>query len=76
MSDEASEYLEHVTTDGERWDQLADRYYGDPYGYERLVVANRHVPPTPVLVGGLVLRVPVVVDADTIAADQLPPWKR
>ena len=37
-------YLTHITTEGERWDQLATRYYGDPLQYERIVAANPHVP--------------------------------
>ena len=26
-------YLEHITTDGERWDNLAWHYYGDALAY-------------------------------------------
>lgn len=38
-------YLEHVTTDGERWDNLAWRYYGDALAYERIIaeIGRAHV---------------------------------
>lgn len=69
-------YLEHVTTEGERWDQLATRYYGDPHRYEPIISANPHVPIAPVLPSGFVLRVPVLTDPVQVAAADLPPWKR
>lgn len=69
-------YLEHVTSDGERWDQIAHRYYGDARRYEPIVTANPQVPIVPVLPGGLVLRIPLLEEGDTVAAADLPPWKR
>lgn len=69
-----TEYVEHVTSDGERWDQIAHRYYGDVYGYERILAANPHVPIRPVLPGGIRLLIPVL-EAQPDAAE-LPPWKR
>ncbi len=65
-------YLTHITTQGERWDQLASRYYGDPFGYERIIAANPHVPIVPVLPGGLALSIPVIAQDDV--AQDLPPW--
>lgn len=69
------EYVEHVTVDGDRWDLLAWRYYGDPHGYERIITANPEVAITAALPGGLSLRIPVISDAPAASAD-LPPWKR
>lgn len=71
-----TDYLEHVTTEGERWDALAERYYGDPFRYEPIVAANPAVPITPVLPSGLLLRIPLVEPNEAVAADDLPPWKR
>lgn len=68
-------YLDHITKDGERWDQLAWRYYGDPHGYERIVAANPDVPIAPVLAGGTCLRIPVI-DKSVPTMEGLPPWKR
>ncbi|EBD2385694.1 hypothetical protein CK656_20315 [Salmonella enterica] len=65
-------YIEHITTDGERWDQIAYRYYGDPLGYARIIVANPHIAVTPVLAAGQRLAVPVIDAVQT--TQELPPW--
>lgn len=72
-------YIEHVTAEGERWDQLAHRYYGDPLQYQRLVEANPHVAVSPLLPSGLTIRVPLLSpEAAAAYTDEshLPPWKR
>lgn len=72
------EYIEHVTVEGERWDQIADRYYGAPLGYEAIVRANPAVAITTLLPSGLVLRIPLLRDEDVelLLEEDLPPWKR
>lgn len=67
--------LRHITTDGERWDQLADRYYGDAFAYERIVTANPDIPMLLVLPGGLELAIPVIEESSAISVLELPPWK-
>lgn len=69
------EYFEHITTEGERWDQIAYKYYGDPLKYEPIVAANP-VSIIPILPAGLKIKVPVLDVEDTIRAEELPPWKR
>lgn len=69
------EYVQYVTQDGDRWDLIASRMYGDPWAFEAIIVANPHVPIRPVLPGGLTLHVPVREPA-TATDDTLPPWKR
>ncbi|MDG9783714.1 tail protein X [Metapseudomonas otitidis] len=70
----ADTYIPHTTTEGERWDQLAYRYYGSAYRYDPIVRANPHVPLTLALPAGLELRIPLL---DVTAAKQdLPPWMR
>lgn len=66
-------YLEHETVEGERWDQLALRYYGDATAYEGIIAENPHVPISPALAGGLRLRIPVRAQA-VVAESKLPPW--
>lgn len=68
------QYLQHITTEGERWDQLAWHYYGDPMAYERLIQANRHVAVTSILPAGILLAIPVIDDTQT--TEDLPPWLR
>lgn len=70
-----AEYLEYVTREGDRWDLIAHRMYGDAYDYERIIVANPDVPIVPVLPAGLTILVPLR-PAEEIAAESLPPWKR
>ncbi|HBC0336796.1 TPA: tail protein X [Salmonella enterica subsp. enterica serovar Napoli] len=65
-------YIEHITTDGERWDQIAYRYYGDPFGYARIIMANPHIAVTPVLDAGQRLAIPVIDTEQT--SQELPPW--
>ncbi|MCM2494539.1 tail protein X [Burkholderia glumae] len=68
-------YLTHITTEGERWDQIAYRYYGDPFVYERIIAANPSVPITPRLPSGIALSIPVVT-VDDVPDEELPPWLR
>ena len=70
------EYLDHITKDGERWDAISYRYYGDPHRYEEIIKANPGVKIHRILPGGLSLRIPLIDGARRIAADDLPPWKR
>ncbi|RAS18943.1 tail protein X [Microvirgula sp. AG722] len=67
-------FLTHISAEGERWDQLAHRYYGDPLQYERIVAANPHVPLTVTLPSGLTLSIPVIEQVDL--SEELPPWLR
>lgn len=67
-------YLTHITVDGERWDQLATKYYGDPFAYEQIIAVNPHVPITVTLPGGLTLSIPIIAKADV--TEDLPPWLR
>lgn len=72
-------YREHVSSEGERWDQLALRFYGDPFRIEPILSANPEVAITPLLPSGLVLRIPLLdaaVESDLLDAADLPPWKR
>lgn len=68
-------YLTHRTLPGERWDQIAYRYYGDPFGYERIIAANPSAPIAPVLPAGTVLLIPVIEPASQSPVG-MPPWKQ
>ncbi|HHR0444911.1 TPA: tail protein X [Pseudomonas aeruginosa] len=70
-----AEYITHTTREGERWDQLAARYYGNPYRYQPITRANPQVPLTGALQAGLALRIPVLDEQATVTED-LPPWMR
>ena len=66
--------LVHVTSEGDRWDTLAWRYYGDVSEMERIIAANPHVPIRPVLPGGVRIFIPAVKAADLEHNVNLPPW--
>ena len=70
----ADNYLTHITTEGERWDQLSYRYYGSSVRYEPIARANPHVPTTGAIPAGLTLLIPVL-EVEPVAGD-LPPWMR
>ncbi|QZP26228.1 tail protein X [Pseudomonas mosselii] len=67
-------FIPHVTTEGERWDQLAWRYYGNAHRYLPIVQANPHVPLHGALPSGLTLAIPVLEPQP--ATEDLPPWMR
>ncbi|ATV43115.1 tail protein X [Pectobacterium brasiliense] len=69
-------HLEHITTQGERWDTLSYLYYGDPLGYPRIIAANPHVPIVPLLPSGVVVLIPIIEQAETSKAEDTPPWLR
>lgn len=73
--------IEHVTREGERWDSLGWKYYGDPYDYGRIIEANPSLDISAGLPSGVVVLIPILPLATAQAAEQLtsadlPPWKR
>ncbi|MDA8449843.1 tail protein X [Acidovorax sp. GBBC 3332] len=70
------EYIEHITADGDRWDTIAYRYYGDASLISPLAEANDHLQLLPVLPAGLPVRVPLVGETEVMDAQELPPWMR
>ncbi len=72
----ATGYIEHITADGDRWDFLAWKYYGDPYAYEGIIRANPEIPIIPILPAGIRLLIPVLDPPTTTVPvpDGMPPW--
>ena len=70
-----TEVIEHITADGDRWDLLAWRHYGDATLYEGIIAANPAVMITPILPSGIRLSIPVIEESETLSED-LPPWKQ
>jgi len=67
-------YLTCLTVEGDTWDAIAYRYYGNAYRYPPIIAANPHVPITPVLPAGVTLAVPVLPREPE--PQHLPPWLR
>lgn len=66
----------YTTTDGDRWDTLAVRFYGDNSGIAILIDANGAVPITAVIPAGTPLVIPVVDNMEITDKTNLPPWKQ
>lgn len=79
--------FEYITTQDERWDQLAYKAYGvitlvDDTGnkmpaMQKIIQANPNVPIYDKLPGGIILRIPVLANNTAKTSNELlPPWKR
>ncbi len=72
------DYISYITREGDRWDLIAYRYYGNPYRYQELIEANiaalGSMPP-PILESGIKLQIPQL-PTEAVQAENLPPWKR
>ena len=66
--------LIHITSQGERWDSIAWRYYGSVNEAGRIMAANPDMPLVPVLPGGLRLTIPVIDAPELEETVELPPW--
>ncbi|MDP8080252.1 tail protein X [Phocoenobacter skyensis] len=65
--------IAHRIKEGERWDLIAHRYYGDIGEINRLINANPHLSFCEVLPTGETLLVPIIKVKENSVAD-LPPW--
>jgi phage tail protein X len=70
-----TEYLPYLTREGDRWDLIAYRLYGDVARQDLIIAANPELAITPMLPAGVTVRVPILPD-DTPLPSSLPPWKR
>ncbi len=73
----SAQFIPYTTVEGDRWDTLAWRFYGDPTLIYPIVQTNPSVPITPVLPAGLSLGIPVIViEANQQSTADLPPWRQ
>jgi nucleoid-associated protein YgaU len=70
-----ADFTTYTTIEGDRWDTVAHKAYGDVNRYLEIAEANRDVSLTDVLPAGLTLRIPVIAEAE-LDTNLLPPWKR
>lgn len=70
-------FLEYIVKDGDRWDSIAFKAYGDPRQFGIIIEANLSTIISPLLVAGTRLIIPIQDEADIqINSESLPPWKR
>lgn len=62
----------YTTTQGDMWDMIAYKMYGDEYKMHYLMDANPNYVDTVIFSAGIVLTVPELTSSETA---NLPPWK-
>jgi phage tail protein X len=69
--------VEYITNDGDRWDTIAFKAYGDATLINGIIEANTAISIVPVLKAGLRIIVPILELGEIqIDSELLPPWKR
>lgn len=67
---------EYITQQGDRWDTISYKAYGDATNFGPIQDANPNIPITDVFEGGVRLIIPIKEDEISTNLDLLPPWKR
>jgi phage tail protein X len=70
------ESFNYTTTEGDRIDTLAVKFYGGNNGISIITDANPDVPITAIYPVGTVLIIPIVEDEEVNNVSDLPPWKQ
>ncbi|MDK4685700.1 tail protein X [Kingella negevensis] len=68
--------LIYTTRDGDRWDTISHKHYGNAFEIARLIAANPHLPLAEQFKSGLTVFVPVLDSKPKNSQEQLPPWMR
>jgi phage tail protein X len=68
-------YTIYTTVEGDRWDTVAFKAYGDPMKISPIIQANPQAPKSAVIPAGINLYVPIE-ELPTVNTSILPPWKR
>lgn len=72
-----SNFVEYIVKDGDRWDTIANKAYGDPTLFGGIIEANKATVISPIVPTGTRLIIPILeqneIEVDT---ELLPPWKR
>ena len=65
-----------VTRQGDTWDILSKRLYGDEHYMDQLIAANLQHRKTVLFPYGVTVNVPDIDTASSAISKNLPPWKR
>jgi hypothetical protein len=69
--------VEYIVKDGDRWDTIAFKSYGDASMVNGIIEANVAVVVSPTLVAGTRLIIPIIEQGEIqLDSELLPPWKR
>jgi phage tail protein X len=65
----------YITKEGDRWDTIADKAYGDVSKMDKIIDANPELALVDVFREGITLTLPIIPETETQTSN-LPPWKR
>lgn len=69
--------VEYITKQGDRWDTIAFKAYGDSTLINGIIEANTSIVISPILEAGTRVIVPILESGEIqIDSELLPPWKR
>lgn len=72
-----AEFVEYIVKQGDRWDTISFKAYGDPTLFNGIIEANTATIISPILETGARLIIPILDVAEIqIDSELLPPWKR
>lgn len=72
-----SNIVEYITKEGDRWDTIAFKAYGDPSLVSGIIEANSTISIGVILEAGTRVIVPILEQGEIqIDSELLPPWKR
>jgi len=69
-------FTQYRTIEGDRWDTIAYKAYGDATQYMPIVQANKPLSITSILPAGIELNIPIIEEEDSPTGELLPPWLR
>lgn len=70
-------YKQVQTNEGDRWDTIAQKEYGDATKSNDIRRANPDVPSYYVFPAGIYINVPIIEDNNVLPqTDNMPPWKQ
>lgn len=70
-----TEYFFHTVSTGERWDNIAYKYYKNSYDIKPIIEANSYIPVDTELEEGTTIKIPVIKTGNSDKT-LLPKWKR
>lgn len=76
MSESSKSVMQYKTSQGDRWDLIAYKFYGNPTMINELILANPHLPLAEQFEANLTVFIPVLPATRTIAQKDMPPWMR
>lgn len=71
-----AKFTEYITSEGERWDTIAHKAYGDATKFGDIIEANPTVTIAATFEAGVRLQVPIIEVVVRSIKELLPPWKR